>query len=530
MNKTIDTPDPLEFLLTHPSGVTPLDVDRIKLSAQYCAINGREFLAALASKGIYIHSIAYILTHSLTFVCLEIRNPAFDFLKPTHILFTYFTNLVECYTKLLNPSVNLRDKIKKYALNKMNVLESTVHRYEWNREIEQKKKEDGNGNELQDKTVDWSDFVVVDTIEFGEDELLAPLADSMHGLGLTTDEMPVENSKHLPPPLPPAPPVAPVLPSRGQSKLQQLQKSVDDDDSDIKVVHNYAPRVHTDVLTTANLTMIDPISGREVPINEVSEHMRIQLIDPKWREEQARFLEKQKDTGYAEGSSIADNLRQFAKKRSDIFGDSSSNASVEKRSKNEMEAGVSQQNVKPMPAYNFPPPVMPPPVAYPTAAFTPALPVLPPVLPPQPIIAGVTPIVLPSTVPMNMHPSLIPTTMAPIPPPTQTAVPTPVHVETAAEFAARFPSPIQLKVKVPFDPNHSNWKFNGQIIPIQIMVTDTVKSLKEQISSHLAEMPASKQQLKDVHHGFLKDPSTFAELKIGNNHTELELSVRSRGR
>jgi len=300
---------------------------------------------------------------------------------------------------------------------------------------------------------------------------------------------------------------------------------VEDDDNDIKVVHDYAPRVHTDVLTTATLTMIDPISGREVPINEVSEHMRVQLIDPKWREEQARFLEKQKDTGYAESSAIADNLRQFAKKRSDIFGDNVSNVSAEKRSKNDTEAGMLHQNAKPISAYNFPPPVLPPPVSFPTTSLASTL----PVLPPQSIIAGVTPIVLPPAVAMTMHPSMIPTTMVPAPL-VQTVAPTPIHIETAAEFAARFPSPIHLKVKVPFDPNHSNWKFNGQIIPIQIQVTATVKSLKELISGHLAEMPANKQQLKDVHHGFLKDSSTFAELRIGNNHTELELSVRSRGR
>ena len=71
MNKTIDTPDPLEFLLTHPSGVTPLDVDRIKLSAQYCAINGREFLAALASKGIY--SLNHLRTYAFAYFCL-LRN------------------------------------------------------------------------------------------------------------------------------------------------------------------------------------------------------------------------------------------------------------------------------------------------------------------------------------------------------------------------------------------------------------------------------------------------------------------------
>jgi len=69
MNRAIDTPDPLEFLVTHPSGITALDVDRIKLSAQYCAINGREFLAALASKGLYyvIYTfLARFLTRVLT--------------------------------------------------------------------------------------------------------------------------------------------------------------------------------------------------------------------------------------------------------------------------------------------------------------------------------------------------------------------------------------------------------------------------------------------------------------------------------
>ena len=48
--------------------------------------------------------------------------------------------------------------------------------------------------------------------------------------------------------------------------------------------------------------------------------MRIQLMDPKWREQQQRFLEKQQETTLAAGSSIADSLKQFAKQRGDIFG------------------------------------------------------------------------------------------------------------------------------------------------------------------------------------------------------------------
>ena len=52
----------------------------IKLTAQYTAASGRQFLAGLAQR--------------------EQRNPQFDFLKPTHMLFSYFTALVDAYTKV----------------------------------------------------------------------------------------------------------------------------------------------------------------------------------------------------------------------------------------------------------------------------------------------------------------------------------------------------------------------------------------------------------------------------------------------
>lgn len=51
---------------------------------RYTATNGREFLAGLALK--------------------EQRNPQYDFLKPTHMLFGYFTTLVDAYARILNPA------------------------------------------------------------------------------------------------------------------------------------------------------------------------------------------------------------------------------------------------------------------------------------------------------------------------------------------------------------------------------------------------------------------------------------------
>jgi hypothetical protein len=45
----------------------------------------------------------------------------------------------------------------------------------------------------------------------------------------------------------------------------------------------------------------------------MSEHMRIQLLDPKWAEEKKKFLDKQKDSNFVQGDEIARNINSFAK-------------------------------------------------------------------------------------------------------------------------------------------------------------------------------------------------------------------------
>eukprot|EP01035_Chromulina_nebulosa_P019805 gene19805-25747_t len=121
----------LEFSLGHPSGLSALDFDIIKQTAQYTAINGRDFLGGLAQR--------------------EQRNPQFDFLKPTHMLFSYFTSLVDCYTKILRPS-----DAHRLALNsrstRASALQLALHRWEWKKLEEDKKKRD-NESEDSDKTI-----------------------------------------------------------------------------------------------------------------------------------------------------------------------------------------------------------------------------------------------------------------------------------------------------------------------------------------------------------------------------------------
>jgi splicing factor 3A subunit 1 len=63
-----------------PAGLAMLELDLIRLTAQYVARNGKEFLSGLMSR--------------------ENSNPQFGFLKPTHSLFSFFTAMADAYSKV----------------------------------------------------------------------------------------------------------------------------------------------------------------------------------------------------------------------------------------------------------------------------------------------------------------------------------------------------------------------------------------------------------------------------------------------
>ncbi len=304
--KHSEPPQSFSFALAHPPGISACDAEIIRWTAQYTAVNGRDFLSGLAQR--------------------EQRNPQFDFLKPTHMLFSYFTAYVDAYAKIIQPPSEVVESVKRHC-SEMAVLEDAVHRWEWNR-VEQEKRRQESMDADQERSaiaaIDWHDFSIVETIEFGDNDLLElvdfqamnpfanPATRAAGGGGRPASgayeedvDMDMDTDDAPPPPPPPLPPSG---------------RPMDDEDmdSDIKVVTDYKPRLASGRTKVA--TMVDPISGKAVPESQISEHMRIQLMDPKWRTEQQRFISKQQETNYAEGGSIADSLRQFAKQRSDIFG------------------------------------------------------------------------------------------------------------------------------------------------------------------------------------------------------------------
>jgi splicing factor 3A subunit 1 len=167
--------------------------------------------------------------------------------------------------------------------------------------------------------VDWFDFCIVETIPFAVSELLSIETPSQGEVnasaecpGLSDDDSDTlgENQNKA---------------DRRNNPTSNNTKYDTDDGLNILNAANYVPRVAS--ISDAKFTneMLDPISGSSVPVEQISNHMRIQLMDQKWNDQQKKFVDKQQDTGYAEGISITDSLKSFARQRGDIFGNGSFN-------------------------------------------------------------------------------------------------------------------------------------------------------------------------------------------------------------
>ncbi|TQE11359.1 hypothetical protein C1H46_003093 [Malus baccata] len=66
--------------------------------------------------------------------------------------------------------------------------------------------------------------------------------------------------------------------------------------------------------------VISTITGELIPINEMSEHMRISLIDPKYKKQKERMFAKIRETTLAQDDEILRNIVGLARTRPDIFG------------------------------------------------------------------------------------------------------------------------------------------------------------------------------------------------------------------
>ncbi|KAL6973414.1 hypothetical protein U1Q18_027595 [Sarracenia purpurea var. burkii] len=318
VRKVLEPPEVEQYTVRLPEGITGEELDFIKLTAQFVARNGKSFLTGLTSR--------------------EINNAQFHFLKPTHSVFMFFTSLADAYSKVLMPPKGLTDRSKKSVMDMTTVLEHCLHRLEWERSQEQarQKAEDEIEQErLQMAMIDWHDFVVVETIDFADDEdeeLPAPmtLEEVMRRSKMSAmveedivepgKEMEMEMDEEEVQLVEEGMRVA-SLEESAEEKKNEMKPPMEEQEPPMRIVKNWKrPEERIPAERDPTKYVVSPITGELIPINEMSEHMRISLIDPKYKEQKERMFAKIRETTLAQDDEISRNIVGLARTRPDIFG------------------------------------------------------------------------------------------------------------------------------------------------------------------------------------------------------------------
>ncbi|EOA37486.1 hypothetical protein CARUB_v10011640mg [Capsella rubella] len=309
--KPLEEPEPLKYTVRIPIGIMDEELDIVKHTAQFVARNGETFLRDLMSR--------------------EMSNPQFQFLKPTHSMFTFFTSLVDSYSQVLMPPKDFKEKLRKSAADLTTILERCLNRLEWDRsqELQRKKEEDEEEKEnVQMAMIDWHDFSVVELIYFAdeEDEELPPsmtldeVITSSKASVMEEDEV-VESAGKEEEMEMDEEEVKLVVEGMRAANLEENGCSMQVENAPMRIVKNWK-RPEDRITTERDPTkvVISPITGELIPIYEMSEHMRISLIDPKFKEQKDRMFAKIRETTLAQDDEIAKNIVGLARLRPDIFG------------------------------------------------------------------------------------------------------------------------------------------------------------------------------------------------------------------
>lgn len=535
--KPLAAPEEPHYTAPVPEGLSLMDVDIIKLTAQFVARNGKSFLTGLASR--------------------EHSNPQFNFLKPTHSLFSFFTRLCDAYSRCLMPPKGTVQALKADVEERSAPLQRALNRLEWERVRDREAQDAENAEEAERQAlqaIDWHDFVVVETIDFEDGEeggLPLPMtlkevlqlarAGKLGGDGAAEAE---DAAAAAPPAQLDAEEAALVAEGAAAAAPPPASPPADDGDVDmdvsdeedaIRVVKNYKrvdPRRAAAEAQDASRFVVSPITGELVPIEQMAEHMRVSLIDPKWKTQRDTMLAKIKETTRASDDEIGRNLSLLARTRPDVFGSAQDemNTLVKQQIEQQRQQAAAQAPAParpPPPAAKPPPPTMPPPAVPPPAAAAPR-----PVQPPPPAMP-------PPTSPPPAAAPLPPPPMPPpdIGPPEATAAsggeePEAKRARTdgglipEADFVAAHPGEVAVSVQCPsVDATAS---LNGQVLAVSVTsLMLTVGALKELVAGDVG-VGANKLRLSSEAEGLLREELTLAHYNVGPEVT-LQLSLKERG-
>jgi len=228
-----------------------------------------------------------------------------------------------------------------------------------------------------------------------------------------------------------------------------------------------------------------PITGQLIPAEKMSSHLQVLLLDPQWKEQKDKLLEKaKKESAFAPESDVEINLATFVSRRPDLFGTVDDEV---------LEAAAAENDVPPAPAE----------IEQVTTSMAAAIKPPPPYIPPVGIIAHIEPEMKRARV--EEEPAVL-------------------NLIPEDQFMSLHKNPIPFVINA--IPGEGLKAVSFQI---QESVSSSVLEFKERLSPLVDNLPANKMKLRIPANGItLRDSVTLAYFNIGPN-TQMELSVKQRG-
>lgn len=370
--------------------ISAQDLDVVRLTALFVAMNGRSFMTTLSQK--------------------ESRNYQFDFLRPQHSLYQFFSRLVDQYTLLIQSASVDGEKAKRQRMHdleenikdKFHILGQAKQRSDYlkfQEEQKVKKEEQAEKEQLEYAQIDWHDFVVVETVLFEEadeqadlppptslNDLQSASLEQKAAMSLQPHDRRIEEAfptsedhslfygqqmpqpqdaqypqrqqqqqpqQPYPTPSPgpynpydqlsqPPPPqfLQPAMPPISQNaeeeraiaertaarEAAQAAQATARSGSSSGVGAPGQPKIRSDYVPRAqqaakrqNIQMaLCPNCKQQIPYDELEHHMKVELLDPRWKEQRQKAESRQATTNLST-SDVAANLKRLASQRSDVF-------------------------------------------------------------------------------------------------------------------------------------------------------------------------------------------------------------------
>ncbi|KAF2400470.1 Surp module [Trichodelitschia bisporula] len=350
-----EPPPDFHFSARMPN-ISALDLDVVKLTALFVAKNGRSWMTQLSQR--------------------EAGNYQFDFLRPQHSLYQFFTRLIDQYTELLNGGTVEGGKLERARIaelernvcDRFHLLGRAKQRAEWVKYQEMqkaKKEEEVEAEKMAYAQIDWHDFSVVGTIVFTEEdesidlppptslsdlqsaslEQKAMMSLAPHNMRIE-EAMPTADDPYYD--ATPAPPVQ-LPPAAGQYPQGPIQpeplayRSAQDEEEQARIRERAAERERAQQAQAAAKAAANPMRIREggtvpramarrknvqmalcpnckqqIPYDELEQHMKVELLDPNWRKQKEKERERQATTNLST-DEVAKNLKRLASQRTDVF-------------------------------------------------------------------------------------------------------------------------------------------------------------------------------------------------------------------